>query len=240
MWGASVDIPFVATIDLAALDGVAASNAQSNVDGSRGSKFATATGGVNDLELGVANAELLSVIGAPVQVPFLTIQAGTLQSTSTVSGDFGALTATGESTIQNLAIRLAGVELNLTALLTEAEADFNLDANGVLSVGANTKLLSLGGLAGLDLTLNKQVTIGDESTDYELQTTALSFSFDGVQLGGIPLLTDTLNGGIELGYSSASLTAVPEPGTMAALALLGCGAIGKRMRARRRCVATSS
>jgi hypothetical protein len=79
--------------------GVLNASAQSNVDGSGGSKFATAGASVDGLAL--------SILGA------LGIGATTVASIADVSGDYGTLAATGSSTIEGLSLNTIPI-LNLS------------------------------------------------------------------------------------------------------------------------------
>ena len=144
-----------------------------------------------------------------------------------VSGDAGSLTAQGDSIIQDLDIEVNGVALNITNLLG---ANGTIDGSGFITVAPNTTLISIGGVAGLDLLLNQQIITGDGITELGIEVNAVRLTFNGVELG-LPLIDQAVNGDIRIGHSQATMNAVPEP---ASLALLFCGLIathqGRRMR----------
>ncbi len=169
------------------------SHVDSDVDGSAGSKTAHGQGGVEGLTL--LNSFLSNV---------------TLQSDSTVSGDFGALVPTGTTTIAAITINGSNfVNLN--------------------NIPANTNLLAflgLGPILGINLIANEQVVIGDCITTCMIETNALHVVFNGGLIGGT-----LVNGDLILGHSEAKLNAVPVP---AALWLFGSGLLGLLGVARRK------
>lgn len=217
-------------MQLAGVDGLLNSYANSNVSGSPGLGLTDAFGEVNALSLGIGNASVTLPLGSPVAFDFLNISADTVSSTSMINGDYGALVASGNSIIENLIIELNGVEIDLLPLLG---ANGSIDAQGFLTAAPNTQILSLGGVAGLDLILNQQIITGDGISLSGIEVNAIQLSFNGVDLG-LPLLSETLNGNVYVGHSRASMTAsIPEPATlplfMGALALV---AHRRRNRAR--------
>lgn len=220
-------------VDLISFDtGILDVNAQSNVDGTSGSKTTSASATVNNVSL--ANA---GVLGLLVQ-SIVSLDATVIQSSAVVSGNSGALVAAGTSTIAGA----HGVSGN-QALLTVLGVEFLLES----SPAANTSILhidnsvlGLGALQGsIDVILNEQVVTGDMDTTAGISVNALTLRFNnlGVNLGllGVGLL----NGELIIGHSEASMLAsavsaqpVPEPGSMALLACGICSCAGYKMRRR--------
>ena len=187
-------------------------SAESNIDGGAGTRFVRASGGIENGDISVST---LPVLGSGVNVLNLT---GTLSSSAEISGDFGALTASGTSTIEELTLQIGAVTVDLSAYVN-------------VSVPPNTSVnLSALGIAGLSLVLNEQVIAGDSSS---IQVNALHLVVDSSILGlGV-------DANIVLGHSEASLTAVPEPSWVGLLGVLAGTAIAldsrSRWHARRLC-----
>lgn len=203
--------------ELLGVDGLVDSSATSTADGLPGFRTTSGFGGVNGLDLNVANAVVSTPLGS-TDFPFLNISADTINSTSTIEGDYGALNAAGESVIQNLAISVNDVQLDIATLLG---ANGTIDGSGFITVDPNTEILSLGGIVGLDLIFNQQLTTGDGISTLGMETNAISISFNGVDLG-LPLIDQALNGSTTIGHSFASVSAVPEPGSTICLAFAVC------------------
>lgn len=214
-------------LNLLASDGLVNSSASSDVDGGSGFRTTQGFGEVNGLDLGIANAVVTDPVAGTIEVPFFNLTADTISSTSVIDGDYGALAATGNSIIQNLGISVAGVDLDIASLLG---VDGSIDADGFITVDPNTEILDVGGIAGLNLTFNEQITSGDGIADLALQTTALKVTFNGVDLG-LPLINGALNGEASIGYSFASMSAVPEPASCG-MVLLGAIAVATVRRRR--------
>ncbi len=84
--------------------GVLETFAASNVDGGLGSRFASASSLVDDLNVFLVPL----LVGSAV-----TISADTVGSNSVANGDFGSLTAIGDMTFENLVISVFGVNLSI-------------------------------------------------------------------------------------------------------------------------------
>jgi PEP-CTERM motif-containing protein len=125
-------------------------NANSNVDGSLGSKSAAANSTVNGLTIGVAG---------------LTLSATTLQSLASVNGDFGFLTGTGSAMITGLSINGSSA-----VSITPTANDVLLNAGGI-EVTANQQIFSGNGTSNrgiidnaLDITFSNVLgTIGADT-----------------------------------------------------------------------------
>jgi hypothetical protein len=170
--------PFLST-------GLLTVNASSNVDLLPGVRNADANATVNDLSI------LLSSFG-------IDLTANTIQSTASVTGDFGNFNAIGTTTFE-------GLMLNGVASLFIAPAP-------------NTVLLSL---PGLTITLNEQFTSTDGLGSSGMEVNAIHVDFDNY----LSLGHGVVNGDIIVAHSEAFISAVPEPETysmiLAGLALMG-------------------
>lgn len=171
--------------------GVLTAHATSNVDGMPGIRTASADATVDNLSV------LLGLITATE-----------IQSSATVSGDFGAFTAVGTNT-------LTGLSVNGTPFLFAS---------------ATPNFVFFTGL-GLTVTLNEQILTGNGIDSLGLAVNAIDISFNNfVSASGI------LNGNIIISHSEASLTGradeqdVPEPAT---LLLFASGMIGLMVLKRR-------
>ncbi len=214
------------TLELASVDGVVSSEAQSDVDGTAGNRMARGFGLVNGLAANTADAtvSLLSVVTAESNL--LQITADTISAEAVVTGDHGALVASGNSVIQNLTLNVDGTALDIASLLG---AQGYVDGDGYVIADPNTTILNIGGIANLNLILNEQIVGGDGVGDRTLEVNAIHLEFDGVDLG-LDLVSELLEGDIIIGPADASLAAVPEPG---ALTLLGAGGALMARRPRR-------
>ena len=183
-------------------------SAQSDVDGSAGDKITSAAGGVAGIGL--------SAIGL-LGVPLLDLELGALNADATVKGDYGSLSAVGDSSMADLTLRLLGLDV---------VPHLDLDA----APNTRVDLLGLLGLVGIDLTLNEQLVDGDPNgvclaDSCSLEVNALRLSFDSFPLG-----LNVLDGDIVLGhaYAQMSALAVPVPATAwlfssGVMALVGLG-----------------
>lgn len=177
--------------------------AYSDVDGTNGVKTVGATGGVADL-------------GVYLEVLFhdvLDLEVGGFSAEAEVTGDYGALSASGSSTV-------AGLSLNGHSLDVTASENFKVDLLGLLS------------LTGIDLILN-EVLINDapggSCTDdaCAIEVNALHLSLNNFLGNGF-----ILSGDIKLGHADAAMIAqpVPLPATvwMFASSLLGLVSLGRK------------
>jgi hypothetical protein len=165
--------------------GVLTVDANSNVNGSAGAKSAAADATVNNLVVSLLNL----------------LNATTVQSTASISGDAGALVRTGTTTIVGLSL-FGGPVLNLTP-------------------SANDVVFNAG---GIKITLNEETPSGNGISDADLSVNAIDISFTNApfQFGN---LLDLVNGNIIISHSEADLVAtgsppasVPEPSSLLLLA----------------------
>jgi len=216
------------TLDTVGTDDLITVNAQSDVNGGAGSRSSSAEAAVNNLVLSVALDTGLPLIGS---LDLLRIDAGsgTIESSSGVSGDYGALSGSGGSIIENATVDLLGLIAGL-------------DVTANAGTPANTQLSPLPGL--ISILVNEQTSSGNGVDSMTFATNALhvdlltgvALSFDfGTQLLPNVLEIGTLTGEIIVSHSEAALTAeasgVPAPAT---LLLVSGGLLGLvRMRDRR-------
>lgn len=221
--GTSVSVLGIGSVSLTAVNatGVFNSTITSNVDGGAGSRTTTAfsqiagSGGPFSLTVGDTQALILN------PAPLLQLTASAIQSTTSVSGDFGTLSGSGSSVIADFGLSInGGAVINLTSLLTGAGYSLGTDflANGTILASNLTVDLNLLGLAGTSLVFNRQVAIGDGISSLQYETTALYLDVNST----LPLVGEALDADIELGKSIASqdaVAAVPEPGSAVLFAL---------------------
>jgi hypothetical protein len=197
----SSSVPVVASA--AATAGAISATASSNVNGGLGVRLTSASGGVVDAGI---DALTLPIIGPGISL--LGIDA-TLSSTAQISGDFGSLTASGTTTIQNLALTISAIPVDLSAYVNVA-------------VAPNTSVnLAALGIANASLILNEQIIAGDQSS---IVVNAFHLNVN---------IANSITAQVILGHSQAQQTAIiPEPAT----SILGsCGvAVAGALRRRRR------
>jgi hypothetical protein len=183
-------------------------NAESNVDGLDGVRFASADAAVTDLDF---SATALGLLGS---FATLSLTADAVGSTAEVQGDYDALIATGDTTLANASLNLEPPLGTFSVALDAMPAP-----NTIVDVSAL-------GLAGITLILNEQLIGGDGISSRDIMVNAIHLILD-VDLLGLA----GLSGDIIIGHSDASLTAVSEPAT---LALMGLGLCGLCWQSRRK------
>lgn len=224
--GVDVDLSAgaISTLALATLADTTllSASASSDVDGLSGDKTTDANTTVNDLELDLINNILL--LGSVETA--LSLGASTIYSEAEVTGDYGSLSATGNSYVEDLA-------LNLFNLGNVDLADIGLvaDTNGVINAAPNFVVVDIYGIIGLNLTLNEQSS-SCTASDCNIAVNALNLSFDSVDLAAFGIdLTGTIDGSVIIGHSEAAMsattsaTAVSAPPTLWLFALLGFGLV---------------
>lgn len=223
----NVNAPLVITA--LATQGLISTNVQSDADGTAGSKSAagttTLTGPSGGGPFSVTVADVFSVVNDPPAL--LAMSATTIQTTSTVSGDFGALSATGTTILANFSLSInGGTGLTLAGLGLTAGVDFDAGTGEILLPNRviNLSLLD-GSLAGVSLVLNRQVTTVNTSGQRDLEVTAIALDMSGVTVAGLPGVSVDL----DLAKSTSQLTAVPEP-QMASLVIGSFGLLALRRR----------
>jgi hypothetical protein len=185
-------------------DGAINSSASSNVDGLGGARTASGSSTVNGLTI-------VLVDGVLPADDLLNITATTLGSTSTSTGDFGALGSLGTSVIQDLNITVGGQAIYV-----------NVDS----SPAPNTTLVNAGGIIGLTIVLNEQIAGGNGTSSTSLTTNALHVYLSGVNFGGVTGIA----GDIVIGNSFSQLAAIPEPSVAALAGLVGLVTLRRRRR----------
>lgn len=206
----------VARVD-ASLDLLSAGLIESRLDLGTGINSVTASGQasgpsasasalVNGLSFSFTN----SLLG--IDLPsLLTVSASTISSNSSASGAGGLLSASGDSTIEDLSLSgalLAGIDIDLGAVIDGAANAVLLDSD----------------ILGLRITANEQIELGDGVTSTGIETNALRITLSDFLLNG-----GLLNGDIYIGRSRAfaelgeAAADVPAPG---AIGLFGLGMLG--------------
>lgn len=224
---AEVSDPLVITA--LATQGLLATNVQSDVDGTAGSKSASAsatlTGPSGGGPFSVTVADVFSVVNDPPAL--LAMTATTIQTTSTISGDHGALTATGTTILANFSLSInGGTGLTLAGLGLTAGVDFDAGTGEILLPNRiiNLSLLD-GSLAGVSLVLNRQVETVNTFGQRDLEVTAVALDMSGITVAGVPGVSVDL----DLAKSTSELVAAPEP-EIASLIIGSFGLLALRRR----------
>ena len=181
------------------LTGLLTTNASSDIDGTPGYRYASADASVANLSLGVT-----SFLG-----DLLGLKVGLIQSSATIGGDYGALTAVGTTTLADVFL---SVPLGLP-----------LDARPAPNTHVAGALLQP---LGVSLILNEQILSGDGLTSRGLEVNAIHLAFTGFVLG-----LNVLNGDVIIGHSEAQVSAVPAPPALLLLGSSLLGLLGFRRRA---------
>ena len=172
------------------------SNASSTIDGLVGPRRTQAAHTIAGLDISIADLPLL-------KPDLISITAEALTVTSAITGDFGALVATGTMVVTNLQVFVNG---KLKATL-----------DGIIQ--PDFEIIGLG-LTGTSLVLNEQDITGDGINFLGLTTNAISLQLANVN---IPVVGG-LNGSVIVGPTQASVTAaVPEPSSCLLLGMAGLG-----------------
>lgn len=238
-----VDADVKVTTDINAKVGADALYGKASFDGTT----AMGEGGILGAKVNVAanvktdtTADLLGVpvvdLHTAVNLPVVDLSAGVLSSTSSVTGDYGAWTASGDSVITDLNLSLLGNTINWFNIgnnLLSGSLVATTGVNGQVLIDAdpNTRidLWGLLGLAGVYLTLNEQDEDCGGAASCSIETNAFHLWADALHLGLVGL-------DLKLGHSSAMLagqpSAVPLPGSVWMM-LGGLGVLGTFARRRK-------
>jgi len=170
--------------------GEATVNASTDVDGAPGIRTASGDATILDLQL-----DLTLVL-----TDIISISAAEITSAADVTGDFGALNATGSSTFSLVEITIDDVT-------------FALDPN----YAPNTEIYNQGGIVIIG---NQQIVTGNGTSLRGITVNALNISFGVLGIGG----------SIIIGQSQAALSAIPEPGTglLLGIGLVAIARFGRR------------
>ena len=227
----------VSTVGASVQTGFLDVNAQSNVDGTAGTKTTSASADVFNTLLAVRG-----VVGGSALAGGIVFVAQAIQSTAQVTGDFGALTPSGTTTITlgSGVLRVGGVDL--TALVF-ASATPSPNTTFIID---DTLLGGTGAFTGsLTIVLNEQIVTGDGISTSGITVNAIDITFNAFGSTGLNAITN--NGQIIFSQSQAAQAAapgggggaqpVPEPSSLAMLGLAGvAGAIRRyRRRSGRQC-----
>jgi len=223
----AVNIPLVGNnisvnVNALSVTGVLNTSATSDVDGGGGSKSASGTATLTGANVGLGGTSYtIPVVGTLVSTPaVISITATTIQSTSTVSGDYGTFSPVGSTLLANFALSVnGGTAVGLGGLTLVGGGNLVLgthfDASGnILLPNLSINLGALdSSLAGAALILNQQ-SVTNNAGLASIDTTALSLDVTSLTVGPV---TNGLTVNLDLSESSAQLAAVPEISTVSAL-----------------------
>jgi fibronectin-binding autotransporter adhesin len=172
----------------------------------------------------------LSLGGTNIYNGNTTISAGTLALANSSALPSTTLVFSG-GTLQAAGAFTATLPMSLTGVGGDAKVDtngFDLSLSGQLSGSGGLEKLGAGTLTltgALDYAGNTFVNEGTLTCSMPLNAPAASVSVAaGAALNGTSLVADSLNIGVPMHV--AAVAAVPEPGTLALLALAGLGVLG--------------
>ena len=203
--------------------------ASSTVDGAAGSRNAQASSAVANFNSNVNSLGRVSLLNS---AGLFNFSAMTLSSSASVSGDSGALAATGDSAIIDAngagdgfaTFTVLGLNFNVAV-----DAQGHVAPNTTLTINASSAA-GLGDHLGTDLAgsirliLNEQTLTGDGISSRGIAVNALHITFQnaGAQFfSALGVNVDNSNlgtGDIIIAHSQASMLAVPEPGAFRLLA----------------------
>jgi len=155
--------------------GIINTTANSDVDGTVGAKSTGATATVDDL-------------GLSVFANLLGLSADVVQSSASINGNFGSLSAAGSADLTNAVLSTLGL------------VNVGLAANP--APNTHVDVLGLLGLTGVSLILNEQTVTGNGVNSQSMAVNAIHLGFDNFLSG-----TNTLNGDIIISHSEAQATA---------------------------------
>lgn len=207
-------------------------NAQSNVDGTAGSKTTSAMADVSNTGLSV-----FGIVGGPASKTGLRFVALEITSTAQVTGDFGTLTPSGTTTIDlgSGNLKIGGVDLTALVFATTTPAPnttFVIDDSVLGGTGAFT--------GSLTIVLNEQIVTGDGISTSGITVNAIDITFNA--FGSTAANGITNNGQIIFSQSQATQSAapgsggaqpVPEPSSLAMLCIVGLSGAASQIQRRR-------
>lgn len=206
--------------------------AQSNVDGTAGSKTTSAFAG-SPFFLDI-DADVFGV-AAPIEL--VQLGASLVSVSAQVTGDFGALVPSGTTTIFSGSLVVFGTNLSGTVFPTPTEfpaanTSFTIDDTSLGGTGAFT--------GSITIVLNEQIVTGNGSTSSSITVNGIHATFNqfGRQtLSGFILLSGDLivsqaqaNQTAQAPGGGGTAQAVPEPSSLAMLGVVGLIGAVRRLR----------
>jgi hypothetical protein len=198
-------------------------NAASDVTGANDGAHTTTA----DASVANVNAQVGVYPSGPPSL--VSVTASAISSNAQVSGDYGSLTPTGDSTLANANLSVNGFNIDLSAALAASAS-----GSASLTIDANSSPLLAGFTGSITVLLNEQIVTGDGVSSSGITVNAIHVIFNAFSdnLGII-----SLNGDLILAQSQAAQAAaetpVPEPASLAIWSLLGLGGAGASWRKRR-------